>query len=278
MNGQRPDAAPAPSMARPSDLTAPTIGGGPQVGDFFKGDWFHESPGFQFALNKALDSVNAKSAARGLLRSGDAAKALQSEATGLANQDYANAFARQLQLYGASRGASDTDKNRELNLFQYQQGRGDTNFQNDRAYDTSLWQNQRDYNNQNFNTDRNYQTGRYDTNTGNLFNLTNVGLGAAGNISGAGTNFANAQQNIYGSQANAASDAAYARAQANSQAAGALAGLGQNLFAAWGGGAPSGGGGAQTLGQAWNGALGGGWQTAANPSFVNTPASIRGIF
>jgi hypothetical protein len=192
MNSRRPDAEAAPQYTRPADLSAPTIGGDPQVGDYFRGDWFHESPGFQFALNKALDSVNAKSAARGLLRSGDAAKALQSEATGLANQDFANAFARQLQLYGASRGAYDTDKSRELNLFTYNQNRGDQNFSEDRGYGTNLWDTQQNRRDRNFSDDRAQQTNQYNQYVSNLFGLTSAGQNAAAQTGTAGNLFANA--------------------------------------------------------------------------------------
>jgi hypothetical protein len=244
MNGTRPDAPAAPTFNRAPDMAAPSLSS--YLTDF-KAD-----PGYQFRVNEAIKGVNAGSAVRGKLRSGDAALAIEGRASDLANQGYNDWFQRQMAQFGAAQGQ-----------YQYGQSRQDNNFSNDRAYGTSLWQNNRDFNNTNFNTDRGYQTGRYDTNTGNLFNLTDIGLRGAGNVSGAGTNLANSQSNIYGSQANAASDAAYARANANSQLAGGLAGAAGNMFAAWGGGAgaiPASGGG-QTVGQAWNSSLGGGWQT-----------------
>jgi hypothetical protein len=201
MNAARPDAAAAPSFD----------GRAPDLNSFFSN--FEADPGAAYRRDQALDSVNAKSAVRGKLRSGDAAKALATLGSDLASQEFNNWFNRQNTLYNNSRNA----------------------FQNDRAYDTGMWQYGVDRGDRNFNTDRSYQTSRDDTRIGNLFDLTRIGTGAAGNVSGAVTNNANAQTGIYGSQANNQADAAYARANANAGMAGSLAGAATNLFANWGG-------------------------------------------
>lgn len=218
MTAQRPDAPQAPTFERPAAMDAPSLNA------FIDGKNFQADPGHQFRVSEALGGVNAMSAARGKLRSGDAAKALAGRASDLASQEYNNWFNRQMAAFNAANGQ-----------YQFGQNRSDNVFANDRAYGTAKWQYDTQRQDQNFNTDRGYQTGRYDTGIGNLFNLTNIGVGAAGNVSGAGTNFANAASNIYGSQANSAADTAYARAAANSQMVGGLAGTAANLFANWGG-------------------------------------------
>jgi hypothetical protein len=211
---QDPNAAPnLMNAARPDAQAPPTsFGAAPDLNSFFSN--FEADPGAAYRRNQALDGVNAKSAVRGKLRSGDAAKSLATLSSDLASQEYNNWFARQNTLYN--------NANNQYN--------------NQRAYDTSLWQYGTDRGDRNFNTDRSYQTGREDTRIGNLFDLTRIGVGAAGNVSGAVTNNANQQTGIYGSQANNQADAAYARANANSGMVGSLAGTATNLFANWGGG------------------------------------------
>lgn len=273
---QRPQAQQAPDYARPQDLAQPDYGDAPGLDGFFQN--FEADPGYQFRQTEALRGVNAASAVRGKLRSGDAAKALQSRSSDLASQEYGNWFARQMQKYQATRSAYDTDRNFSANQYQYGQNRNDKHFADDRAYDTSLWQYGTQRGDQNFETDRSYADSRGDRQTDNLFRLTGVGLQGAGNVAGAGTNNANAQSAIYGNQADATSQNAYARANANAGLAGNLGGAASNLFAAWGGSSGGGGMGGTTAAQAWNNSFGGGWQTAASPTFVNTPSSIGPVY
>lgn len=222
LTAQRPDAPEAPTFERPAAMSAP------QLSAFIDGKSFQADPGYQFRVSEALGGVNANFAARGKLRSGDAAKALAGRASDLASQEYNNWFSRQMAAFNAANGQ-----------YQYGQNRSDNVFNDDRGYGTARWQYDTQRQDQNFNVDRGFQAGRQDTQTGNLFSLANIGLGAAGNVSGAGTNFANAQSNIFGSQANAAAEAANARAAANAQMVGGLAGTAANLFTNWGGGARS---------------------------------------
>lgn len=237
MTAERPQAPSAPTFSRPESMAPPTIGAAPELNPYLAN--FKADPGYNFRLSEGLKAVNAASAARGKLRSGDAAMALQERADGLASQEYNNFFSRALQQYGAARGAFENDRSYATNLWDTQQRRADSNFADDRAYDTGRWQFDVNRGDQNFNTDRSFQAGRYDTRVGNLFALANTGLQAAGNVSGAATNYANAAGNIFGSQANAASDAAYSRGMANAGMVNSIAGAGANLFANWGGGARS---------------------------------------
>jgi hypothetical protein len=219
MNMRRPDAPEAPTFERPAAMQAPSLQG------FIDPAKFQVDPGYQFRLSEGLKAVNAASAARGKLRSGDAAMALQARGEGLANQGYADWYNRQLQAF-----------DRTNQQFQYGQGRADNVFADDRAYGTARYVDQRTYGDNRFDADRNYQTDRYDTQNNNLFSLTNVGRGAAGQVAGAGTNFANNASNIYGDQAASTGQRAQSRATANQELYGQVAGSVGNAFASWGGG------------------------------------------
>lgn len=61
---------------------------------------FSGTPGFQFALNTGLDSVNRKLAAGGMSNSGNALAELTKYGTGLAMQDYGNQIDRLGRLSG----------------------------------------------------------------------------------------------------------------------------------------------------------------------------------
>jgi hypothetical protein len=222
LTAQRPEAPPAPTFERPAAMSAP------QLSAFIDGKGFQADPGYQFRVSEALGGVNANFAARGKLRSGDAAKALAGRASDLASQEYNNWFNRQMAAFSAANGQ-----------YQYGQNRADNIFADDRAYGTSMWDTQLRRSDTNFNVDRDYQTNRYDTETNNLFRLTDSGRAAAGAVAGAGTNFANAQSNIFGQQADSTAARAAATGAANQQLYGALAAGAGNLFASWGGGARS---------------------------------------
>lgn len=272
MNMARPEAPEAPTFQRPQDMQFRDYGDGPQ---FKAPTWqdIEQDPGFQWELKQGLNGVNAASAARGKLRSGDAARALQREGYGIAHSKGNDYFNRAMQGYNANRNAFQDNRNFGTNQTQWQQGRADNVFADDRAYDTARWQDQRQYGDARFDAERNYQTGRYDTQTANLFNIANMGQNAIGGTVTAGSQYANNAGNIYQNTANARADAAYQRADANAGLVGSIAGAVGNVFSNWGGGArPTGG---QTVGQAWNTSFGGGWQTPHNPTFVNTPSSIR---
>lgn len=198
---------------RPDAIQTPTYGDAPSMG--FSAEDFTQSPGYAWARDEALRGANASYAGRGLLKSDSAVKGIMGRAQGLASQEYNNWFNQQMQRQQADRGQFNTDRGVGLTQNNLDQTRQDNIF----------------------NTDRSYQTGRYDTATGDLFSLSEQGLQAAGNVAGVNSAYANNTGNIYSSQANAAADAANNRASTNAQLAGTVAGIGQNIFNQYGGGA-----------------------------------------
>ena len=205
---QRPDALQAPTFNRGPDVQFQDYGQGPQVADFIDPSKFQVDPGYQFRLSEGLNSVNAASAARGKLRSGDAAKALQQRGEGLANQGYNDWYQRQLQAFNASRGTFQDNRNFGNDQSRYVQNRGDRNFLDDRSYGTNLWDTQQNRQDNIFSEDRGFAANRYDTQTNNLFNLTNMGQNAAAGTASAGNvfagNVAQSNNNVANTQANGA--------------------------------------------------------------------------
>lgn len=255
MNAARPTAQPAPTFERPADLPPPsferpTDAARPTYGDApkfnFDPSQLENDKGYQFQLAETLDAANSGFAARGMLKSGAAAKGIMDRANGLAATSINDIFNRQLQQYNTSRNAFDTDRgftedsyrygqNRADNIFtgdrsnaqnmwQVQQGRQDQNFGEDRAAGTDAYRYDTGRTDANFNADRANANNRYDTLTGNIFNLAQMGQNAAGATGAAGSTYANNAGNIFGSQANAAADAATSRGQANAGMVGAVGG------------------------------------------------------
>ena len=107
---------------------------------------FQQDPGYQFQLQQGLNSVQNSAAAGGSLLSGSTMQALQKYGTGLAAQDYNNAYQRYIQ------GGN-------LNIAQNQQGM--QNQQN--IYNSKTQQAQANF-------------GRYN-------DMANMGVGAAGKLS-----------------------------------------------------------------------------------------------
>lgn len=231
---ERPMAPTAPQFERPDAVQFGDYGQAPNMDAFFSN--FQADPGYQFRLNEGLRGVNAASAARGKLRSGDAAKALQERGDGLASQEYGNWFQRQMQKYQASRGAFEGDRNFAGQRYQFDTNRQDQNFGDDRGYGTGLWQFGVNRGDQLFNDARDYQTGRIDQRTNNLFDLAGIGQNANRTIGNAATGFANAQSNSAQASADARSNYANQRANTNTGLVGNIAGAATNLFANWGGG------------------------------------------
>lgn len=63
------------------------------------GNYFMQSPGYQYAVNQALGQVNANSAARGLLESGRGQRNMIDRAQGMASQEYNNWWNQQNGLF-----------------------------------------------------------------------------------------------------------------------------------------------------------------------------------
>lgn len=85
--------------------------GGSAVGNLMRlqgGDTtaFTQDPGYQFALNQALESVKARGAAGGNYGGGGTTSDLLRTATGLASQQYGDFFNRQYNLAGLGQNAA----------------------------------------------------------------------------------------------------------------------------------------------------------------------------
>lgn len=186
---------------RPADMDVPTYQRAPDMAAPGAFSWdpsqIVNDKGYQFALGETINAVNAGSAARGLLRSGDAAKALQDRASGLAHQYANDYFNRAMQTYGAN-----------MDAYRYGQDRQDRNFLDDRSYGTNLWNTRQNRADNIFADDRNFAANRFDQGTNNLFNLTNLGQNAAAGTASAGnvfaTNVAQGNNNVAQAQANSA--------------------------------------------------------------------------
>lgn len=72
---------------------------------------YQQSPGFQWGLQQGENAVNTSSAMNGLLRSGGAVKALDSYATGAADQDFNNWFGQQESMANLGSSAAANASN-----------------------------------------------------------------------------------------------------------------------------------------------------------------------
>lgn len=262
----RPEAAPPPEFTRPGMARPdqPTFNDPGNFGAFsFDASRIAEDPGYKFRYEQGLRALNTGYGARGLLKSGGAMKGVLDYSQGLASQETANAFQRQLAGYNANaathqanrttgynifsgernnlndnfesdRGNLDanfnSDRSYGTNLWADQRDRGDRNFESDRGFGTELWRYQGEQGDRRFENDRGYATSRADTRAGNLFDLAGMGTRAAGAVGNSAQNYAGNAGNIFGSQANAAADAAAQRASANAGMVGSVAGAAANVF------------------------------------------------
>lgn len=203
---QRPDALAVPTFQRPKDLQAP--------GAFsWDPSQIAKDKGFQFETKQTTENVNAGSAARGMLRSGDAAKALQDRLFGVAHT-YGNDY------FNRATGAYD----RNQDAYRFAQGRQDANFIDDRSYGTNLWNQQQGRADNIFSEDRGFQAGRFDQGTSNLFGLMGAGQNAAAQQGNAGNVFASNVINSNNQRANTTANAALANGQNMSNLFGSAAG------------------------------------------------------
>jgi hypothetical protein len=234
MNARRPEMGPAPTFERSADIRMQDYGAAPDAASYYSN--FEADPGAAYRRSEALSGVNAYSAARGKLRSGDAAKALGTLASDLGSQEYNNWFNRQSQRLAADRGQFNTNRSFAGNLYTTQNARQDANFGDDRAYGTSMWDSNRQRSDANFNTDRGYQTNERNTRVNNLFNISGIGDNAIGNVTAAGNNFTNNAMNSNATTANITGNSAINRAEANTGMVNTIGGVASNLFNSWGGG------------------------------------------
>lgn len=64
------------------------------------GQYFQNSPGYQYAMDQAMSQVQGAASARGMLESGAVLRDMSRNAQGLASQEYNNWWNQQNQLYG----------------------------------------------------------------------------------------------------------------------------------------------------------------------------------
>lgn len=216
----RPTDQVAPAAYAPTNYTAPTFTRqeyAPKL-DVSLGA-FESSPEALVADNAfktIANGSNAAFSATGGLQSGAAMKALADRAQSNALNYYGQFAGRTSNQFNTDRNRYDQNYNFDTNLtsdnalaygqlgqqdrqygdqagrstYQYGQGRADQNFATDRAYGTDLALGE-----------RTYQTGRYDTTTNNLFNLANIGQGAAAQTNTAVQNGVNTTSNALFSNA-----------------------------------------------------------------------------
>lgn len=232
---ERPADMEVPTYQRAPDIQAPTYGAGPQFS--WDPSQIANDKGFQFETAETAKGVNSNFAARGRLRSGGAAKALQDRLFGVAHTYGNDYFNRALQGYNANRNAFESDRGFTEDRYRYGQDRGDRNFLDDRSYGTNLWNTRQNRADSIFSEDRGFTANRNDVATGNLFNLVGVGQGAAAGTAAAGQNYANGVTNSNNQAAAARANAAIANGQNVSNLFGSAAGAIGTYYGLRGGGA-----------------------------------------
>lgn len=168
----RPDAGPEPGLPS-TDFTT-----------------YQQSPYVDFLIKSGQRNLNAGAAAGGLLNSGAAVQNALQLGQDISGKGYQDWFSNQLGLYDRRVGQFNLDRN-VLN----------DNYNGDRAFGAS-----------NFEADRGYQTGRYDTQTNDLFRLSNQGLTAANALAGVGQNYVGQVSSNNNNQASITGNAALAGA------------------------------------------------------------------
>lgn len=140
---------------------------------------FESSPYYQQGLEQGMRNLNAKFGARGLLKSGSAMEG----AVGFAQDNFRNNYGQwanqQLGQWQTNLGQFNADRAAGLGQFNLNRNIFNQNFESDRARTDSI-----------FESDRGFNTNRWDTQTGNLFNLAQMGQSAAAGQANAGQNYA----------------------------------------------------------------------------------------
>lgn len=205
-------------------------------GPNLSGDAYRGSEYYQLGLADDLANVNNSFAARGLLKSGGALKGFQEASANNFNKNYGNWANQQLGVWQTNLNQFNADRAAGLGQYNLNRNVFNQNFDTDRTRTDNI-----------FESDRAYDTNRYDTQTGNLFNLANMGQSAAAGQANAGSNYAAAATANNNSRASVQGNAAIAGANGinNLINTGLTAyGMSQNPFATSGGGfqvSPAGG-------------------------------------
>jgi hypothetical protein len=214
----RPLSGPQPERQGYTDVKMGDYGKAPDMASFFSN--FEADPGAAYRRSEALSGVNAASAVRGKLRSGDAAKALATLSSNLASQEYGNWFQRQNTMFNNAQNQFAGNRAFEGNLWNQQQGRSDRNVDTTNSDVFNRYTYGTDRNDTNFEQDRGYGANRADQRTSNLFGLVNSGQNAAAQTGTAGNNFYQASASNNNNVAQTRANAAISRGS-----------FGQNLFA-----------------------------------------------
>lgn len=209
------------TRSAPGDIAS--YGSAPALSDYFGVDKFRADPGYAWRVSEGLKSVNAASAARGKLRSGDTMKALQDRGNNLADQAYNNWFSQQASLYDRARAGYDSDRGYNTELWRYGTDRSDRLYDTDRVFNRASYDSDRAYGRNVFDTDRNFAANRWDTQTGNIFALTNLGTGAINTMGGVGSNYMTAANGANTARADATGNAAIASGNATANLFGDIA-------------------------------------------------------
>ena len=197
---------------------------------------YESSPGYQFALDSALNAATNTAAAQGMGLSGATQKALADRAAGLAAQDYGNQFNRAMAQYQMDRdrdyreysdryarelGEYQFDRARDYGEFADAYARRAAEYQFDRTQDYAQYQDA--YNRarqefgQRYDIDRANQAGAYqnylnELNT--LGQLGNVGLAGMQDMVGRERDMANFEVQARSSLSDALAQNDFARAEA----------------------------------------------------------------
>lgn len=204
-----------------------------------------EAMAAQYDIDKQSGAAGSALAASGALKSGAAQKRLQEIGQDNKVKYYTNFRDYNTGQYNTDRARFDNIYNYDTALkanlqqsydalnnnnnqfsaglarqdYQFAQNRADNVFNLDRAYGTDLALG-----------NRAYETSRYDTQTGNLFNLANLGQGAAASYTGAAQTSANNQGNaLFSNAANQGNAALTSAAQTNQLIGTGLSALGYAL-------------------------------------------------
>lgn len=194
---------------------------------------FKADPGYQFRLDQGNQSIQNLAAATGNLNSGRALKDAMTFNSGLASQEYQNAYARYGNDYNTGLNSHLQNYNTGLNshLQNYQTGLN-SHVEN---YLTGLNSHIQNYNTgfNAFNTDKTNQFNR-------LAAIAGMGQASASSLAGVSQNYANQVSNNLAQSANAQAAGTVGQSNAINQGLGSLANAGMNYAAlsqgAYGGG------------------------------------------
>ena len=120
----RPDQAGSPINGMFNSPISQIVGAPPSPTDPNLVNQFHASPGYQYALQQSGNAIQNSAAGKTGAVSGNMLKALQTNATGLADQDYQNFYNNLLTNYGARYNDAANNRNQIINVLSGLGGQG----------------------------------------------------------------------------------------------------------------------------------------------------------